>query len=122
MNVCNKVWLQEVQRLLDEGVSHQRLEALGLEYRYVSRWLLGAFESEDEMVQRLKFAIHDFTQEATHLVPQRKANCMDEWRRLGAGREFGEGLSLFISLIGRCERDNEKRGLIDGIKPLFSLL
>jgi len=53
--------VQEVQRLLDEGISHQRLEALGLEYRYVSRWLLGAFESEGEMVQRLKFAIHDFT-------------------------------------------------------------
>jgi tRNA dimethylallyltransferase len=53
--------VQEVQRLLDEGLSHQRLEALGLEYRYISRWLTGAFESEDVMVQRLKYAIHDFT-------------------------------------------------------------
>jgi tRNA dimethylallyltransferase len=53
--------IQEVQRLLDEGISHQRLEALGLEYRYISRWLSGAFENEEEMVQRLKYAIHDFT-------------------------------------------------------------
>jgi tRNA dimethylallyltransferase len=53
--------VQEVERLLDEGISHQRLEALGLEYRYISRWLTGAFENEDEMVQRLKYAIHDFT-------------------------------------------------------------
>jgi tRNA dimethylallyltransferase len=53
--------IQEVQRLLDAGISHQRLEALGLEYRYISRWLTGAFESEDEMVQKLKYAIHDFT-------------------------------------------------------------
>lgn len=53
--------VQEVQRLLDEGLSHQRLEAMGLEYRYISRWLTGAFESEDVMVQRLKYAIHDFT-------------------------------------------------------------
>jgi len=53
--------VQEVQRLLDEGVSQQRLEALGLEYRYITRWLKGAFENEDEMVQRLKYAIHDFT-------------------------------------------------------------
>jgi tRNA dimethylallyltransferase len=53
--------VQEVQRLLDEGLSHQRLDALGLEYRYISRWLTGAFESEDAMVQRLKYAIHDFT-------------------------------------------------------------
>jgi tRNA dimethylallyltransferase len=53
--------IQEVQRLLDEGIDHQRLEALGLEYRYISRWLTGSFESEDEMVQKLKYAIHDFT-------------------------------------------------------------
>ena len=53
--------VQEVQRLLDEGISHQRLEALGLEYRYIIRWLTGAFENEYEMVQKLKYAIHDFT-------------------------------------------------------------
>jgi tRNA dimethylallyltransferase len=53
--------VQEVQGLLDEGISQQRLEALGLEYRYISRWLSGAFENEEEMVQRLKYAIHDFT-------------------------------------------------------------
>jgi len=53
--------VQEVQRLLDEGVSHERLEALGLEYRYISRWLRGEFKSEHEMVESLKYAIHDFT-------------------------------------------------------------
>ena len=53
--------VQEVQRLLNEGISHQRLEALGLEYRYISRWLNGAFENEADMVQHLKYAIHDFT-------------------------------------------------------------
>jgi len=53
--------VQEVQGLLAEGVSHERLEALGLEYRYISRLLTGEFKSEDEMVQKLKYAIHDFT-------------------------------------------------------------
>ncbi|HEY6408744.1 MAG TPA: tRNA dimethylallyltransferase, partial [Ktedonobacteraceae bacterium] len=53
--------VEEVQRLLDEGISNQRLEALGLEYRYITRWLMGAFENKDEMVQKLKYAIHDFT-------------------------------------------------------------
>ncbi|HXZ05105.1 MAG TPA: tRNA (adenosine(37)-N6)-dimethylallyltransferase MiaA [Ktedonobacteraceae bacterium] len=53
--------VQEVQRLLSEGITEQRLESLGLEYRYVARWLAGAFENEDKMVQRLKYAIHDFT-------------------------------------------------------------
>lgn len=53
--------VQEVRNLLDEGVSHERLEALGLEYRFISFWLRGGFPSEAEMVQRLKYAIHDFT-------------------------------------------------------------
>ncbi len=53
--------VEEVQRLLDEGVSHERLEALGLEYRFISRWLRGDFASETEMVEKLKYTIHDFT-------------------------------------------------------------
>ncbi len=53
--------VQEVQKLLDEGVSLERLEALGLEYRSISRWLRGEFNSEAKMVERLKYAIHDFT-------------------------------------------------------------
>jgi tRNA dimethylallyltransferase len=53
--------VQEVRDLLAQGISHERLEALGLEYRFISRWLRGEFTSEAEMVQRLKYAIHDFT-------------------------------------------------------------
>ncbi len=53
--------VQEVRNLLARGISHERLEALGLEYRFISRWLRGEFPSEQEMVQRLKYAIHDFT-------------------------------------------------------------
>ncbi len=53
--------VQEVQGLLDAGISHERLEALGLEYRYITRLLRGEFKNEEEMVQRLKYAIHDFT-------------------------------------------------------------
>ncbi|HLZ56360.1 MAG TPA: tRNA (adenosine(37)-N6)-dimethylallyltransferase MiaA [Ktedonosporobacter sp.] len=53
--------VQEVRDLLAQGVEHSRLDAMGLEYRFVSRWLRGEFPSESEMVQRLKYAIHDFT-------------------------------------------------------------
>ena len=53
--------VQEVQGLLDEGISLERLEALGLEYRYITRLLRGEFKNEEEMVQKLKYAIHDFT-------------------------------------------------------------
>ena len=53
--------IEEVQALLARGINHQRLEDLGLEYRFISRWLRGEFASEAEMTQRLKYAIHDFT-------------------------------------------------------------
>lgn len=53
--------LQEVCSLLEQGITHERLDALGLEYRFASRLLRGEFPSEAEMVQRLKYASHDFT-------------------------------------------------------------
>ena len=53
--------VQEVQHLLAQGVSYQRLEELGLEYRFIARLLRGEFADEAQMVERLKYAIHDFT-------------------------------------------------------------
>ncbi len=53
--------VQEVRNLLEQGISHDRLEAFGLEYRFISRWLKGDFTNKAEMVTRLKYAIHDFT-------------------------------------------------------------
>jgi tRNA dimethylallyltransferase len=53
--------VEETRTLLVRGVSHERLDSLGLEYRYISRLLRGEFATEAEMAQRLKYAIHDFT-------------------------------------------------------------
>jgi tRNA dimethylallyltransferase len=53
--------VQEVQGLLERGLTPERLESFGLEYRFVSRWLHAGFSSESEMVQKLKYASHDFT-------------------------------------------------------------
>ncbi|GCE10443.1 tRNA (adenosine(37)-N6)-dimethylallyltransferase MiaA [Tengunoibacter tsumagoiensis] len=53
--------VQEVERLLQLGVTYERLEAFGLEYRFIGRLLKGEISSEAEMVQKLKYAIHDFT-------------------------------------------------------------
>ncbi len=51
--------IEEVQRLLLEGVSPERLDSYGLEYRYVSRYLAGRLNKND-MFQKLNSAIHDF--------------------------------------------------------------
>lgn len=53
--------VDEVRHLIEQGIGYERLEALGLEYRFIGRWLRGEYGSEAEMVQRLKYAIHDFT-------------------------------------------------------------
>ena len=50
----------EVRHLLDEGVSYERLEALGLEYRFVARFLQGGYASEEELFDELSRAIYRF--------------------------------------------------------------
>jgi tRNA dimethylallyltransferase len=52
--------VQEVRNLLGEGVSFERLEALGLEYRFVARFLRGGYASEEELFDELSRAIYRF--------------------------------------------------------------
>ncbi|MFM2424443.1 MAG: hypothetical protein RLZZ70_834 [Candidatus Parcubacteria bacterium] len=51
--------IAEVERLLTGGVSHERLNALGLEYRYISRYLHGLIDY-DTMVKELETKIRQF--------------------------------------------------------------
>jgi tRNA dimethylallyltransferase len=50
----------EVRDLLSQGVSYERLEALGLEYRFVARFLRGGYASEEELFDELSRAIYRF--------------------------------------------------------------
>ena len=55
--------IQEVEELLQKGVSPEWLASLGLEYRFISNYLLQTDRSEEargHMLQKLKYAIHDF--------------------------------------------------------------
>ncbi len=51
--------IEEVETLLMGGVTHHRLDTLGLEYRFISRFLKGDY-SKDEMTGLLNTAIHQF--------------------------------------------------------------
>ncbi len=51
--------IEEVQRLRDSGVAWERLDEMGLEYRYVSLYLQGKL-SYDEMFKTLNIRIHQF--------------------------------------------------------------
>lgn len=51
--------IEEVQRLLDSGISPEDLIYYGLEYKFVTQYILGEL-SFSEMEQRLAVAIHQF--------------------------------------------------------------
>mgnify|MGYP005838931609 CR=1 FL=1 len=51
--------IEEVRCLLDSGITFQRLESFGLEYKFISQYLAGKI-SYDEMFQKLNTAIHQF--------------------------------------------------------------
>jgi tRNA dimethylallyltransferase len=51
--------IAEVQSLLDEGIPAEDLVYYGLEYKFVTEYLMGQL-SYDDMFQRLEIAIHQF--------------------------------------------------------------
>ena len=51
--------VEEIQRLLNAGVSSERLIRYGLEYKYVTLYVIGEL-SYDEMYRLLEIAIHQF--------------------------------------------------------------
>ena len=50
----------EVKRLHERGLSWKRMEGLGLEYRFLSRYLRGKID-KDEMIEQLNTAIRQFS-------------------------------------------------------------
>lgn len=52
--------IDEVQDLLNKGVPEKRLYDFGQEYRFCLQYIQGEWESKEEMIQRLKYAIHGF--------------------------------------------------------------
>lgn len=61
-NVDNRIkkgMIEETKKLLRFGVSHEKLQNFGLEYRYIDSFLEGNI-SKSEMIQKLKYKIHAF--------------------------------------------------------------
>lgn len=71
--------IDEAQRLLDSGVSHERLQRLGLEYKFLSYYLLGKM-SLDEMRKKLVTAIAQFAKrQMTWFRKMEKEGVSIEW-------------------------------------------
>ena len=52
--------VEEVEGLYNSGFSWERLEKLGLEYRFCSLFLQGKIKSKDELFEKLNIAIRQF--------------------------------------------------------------
>lgn len=52
--------IEEVQKLLDSGLTFEQIKFYGLEYKFVARHLEGEL-SKNDMVDRLNIAIHQFS-------------------------------------------------------------
>lgn len=51
--------IEEVQSLLDKGISPDKLIFYGLEYKFITEYLIGQL-NYDEMIKKLEVAIHQF--------------------------------------------------------------
>lgn len=51
--------IEEVKKLLDSGITHERLKLFGLEYKFLSLYIKGELNYND-MFQKLNSAIHQF--------------------------------------------------------------
>lgn len=52
--------VDEVEALLESGVSHEKLHSLGLEFRYVDALLRGEIRNKNDLFQKLRGAIINF--------------------------------------------------------------
>ncbi len=88
--------LEEVQGLMDRGVSFEFLQKLGLEYRYVSSYLLHEIGSEEEMLSELSRAIKRF---AKRQMTWFKRDETIRWLNMQAD-PFAEACGLIDEFLG----------------------
>ena len=93
--------VEEVEGLMEQGVSAEKLDYYGLEYRYVSRYILKEM-SYDLMVERLNSAIHQFAKrQMTYFRGMERRGTRIHWINgdLALEEMTSEALSLCRSIL-----------------------
>ena len=89
--------IDEVNDLINEGISHERLQFLGLEYQYISKYLLNEM-SYDAMFLKLETAIHQYAKrQMTWFRKMEREGNKILW--LDATKSIQENLVVIKSLI-----------------------
>lgn len=91
--------VDEVRRIHDGGISWERLERLGLEYRFVSEFLQGKIPTENELFLRLCIAIGRFAkrQETWFRGMERRGTVIHWLEPAGLGRRFSQAMRIVAS-------------------------
>ena len=77
--------IEEVRRLKEQGLSWERLDAFGLEYRYVSKFLKGELD-RDELISILEIRIGQFAKrQMTWFRRMEKKGIQINWIEAGEG-------------------------------------
>ena len=80
--------LEEVQAIHDSGISWERLEKLGLEYRFCSEFLQGKIASKEELFEGLFIAIRQFAKrQETWFRMMEKKGVKIHWLQPGTKEE-----------------------------------
>lgn len=97
--------LEEVQSIHDSGISWERLEKLGLEYRFCSQFLQGKIASKEELFEGLFIAIRQF------------AKRQETWFRMMEKK----GVEIhWLDAGSKEERIKEAKSVIVGLDPAIS--
>ncbi len=93
--------IQEVQNLLDSGVSSEVLIYYGLEYKFITLFLLNKMPF-DEMKEKLNIAIHQFSKrQMTWFRKMERQGIKIYW--IDAEKSFEEKYSQFEEIIKKAE-------------------
>lgn len=88
--------VEEVEMLLKSGISHERLHALGLEFRYVDALLQGEIKNKNDLYQKLRGAIINFA--------KRQETWFRRMERNGAVIHWIEGNNTDAA-VALCEKE-----------------
>ena len=93
--------IEEVQSIHDKGISWERLEKLGLEYRFCSEFLQGKIESKDKLFEGLFIAIRQFAKrQETWFRMMEKKGVVIKWLEPGSkGERIEQAKELVASML-----------------------
>jgi len=89
--------VEEVEGLAAGGVSWERLDRLGLEYRYVALFLRGRIKNRNDLFQKLRSAIIRFSRkQGTWFRRMERKGARISWIEGGRPEEAGNIVSAFL--------------------------